>query len=146
MAKSRGLAGSAAFSLEGDKLLLQRLNQLDRATRGAAIVEALEAGVKPIIRHAQATAPKRTGELMRSIDSEVGKITSHSAFMRVGPGSETEVKTRKGKMVSYGLFSEWGVRGQKKTEWLKRATIRGKAQFTSIVRLRLRRILLKHTR
>jgi len=141
--------------LEGEEELRRALNRLEKSVRGQAIVEALMAGARPIVQRARSYAPKQTGRLMRSIGTEVGRVGDTYAIVRVGPGDETLVHATADRRsrrrasqdwISYGLFTEWGAAGRKKIGWLKKATLQGKTQFLSIVRLRLRRILLARTR
>lgn len=87
------------LTLQGERELAFALNRLADIARDEVAEAALLAGAEPIEQAAESKAPRRTGQLSRSIDHEVSKEAG-DVEVAVGP-------TKDG---FYGVFHEFGPR------------------------------------
>jgi len=92
--EGRGRPDVLGFKLTGDDELRQNLNRIGAELRGQYLAQALMRASRPIVMAAKSTVPKKTLRGMRSISAEVGDVGGDKfgwAWLRVGPGPETEV-------------------------------------------------------
>lgn len=87
-----GLSGLPEFE--------KALKDLENKARGEALKKALLHAVQPLIRQAAADAPRRMGELSRSMTAQAMEYsTTTTAIIRVGPGRPEG---------SHGILLEYG--------------------------------------
>lgn len=83
---------STKFKITGDRELIAKLRAMKTAMRGAALAHAASAGIKPIENSAINTAPLLTGNLRRSIHTEV--VESSATYAEAATGTDVEYAAR----------------------------------------------------
>lgn len=82
----------STFKLIGERELLAKLQQLDRAAQGSALENAATAGILPIQNEAIRLAPYESGNLSRSIHTETVEKSSH--YVETATGTDVEYAAR----------------------------------------------------
>lgn len=82
----------AKFKITGDKELLAAFARLKGAARAGALAHAAEAGIKPIENAAIAGATYKTGNLRRSIHTEL--VAQSDTYAEAATGTDVEYAAR----------------------------------------------------
>lgn len=80
------------FKITGDRELLAAIARLKGAARAGALARAAEAGIKPIENAAIANAPYKTGNLRRSIHTEI--VAESDMYAEAATGTDVEYAAR----------------------------------------------------
>lgn len=82
----------ANVKITGDKELIAKFKRLEKAAQGAALVHAAQAGILPIQNEAIVKVAKDTGDLSRSIHTEV--LVRRQTYAEVATGTDKEYAAR----------------------------------------------------
>lgn len=82
----------AKFKITGDRELLAAFARLKAGARAGALAHAAEVGIKPIENAAIANAPYKTGNLRRSIHTEI--VAQSDTYAEAATGTDVEYAAR----------------------------------------------------
>lgn len=116
------MANNLTIDLRGEKGLLKALAELKTTGQKSAVKKAMRKAAKPIQKAAQQLAPKRTGQLRRSIKVRAMRRSRVRFGVRVVTSPGKNLFTGK---TFYGAFQEFGWKtGKRGSE--KRRPVEGK--------------------
>lgn len=132
--------------LVGDKVLLKKLRKLSADLRDEIARDSLMDGGRIVESAAKQKAPKKSGQLRDSVTREARR-SDGTWYVAVGPGPETNVRLADGRMLSYGLFPEFGVHGSTpKKPWLRPALDERRAATTAEIKRSIWRHIQRRTK
>lgn len=82
-----------AFTIEGDKRLLKKLERLKKSAQKKIIRRGVTAAVRPIRMQAKSDAPKETGQLKKKLTVKVKAYKSGNVFGMVSVANEKDAAT-----------------------------------------------------
>lgn len=99
------MADSVIIDLQGEKGLIKALSELKKTGQKSAVTRAMRKAAKPIQKAAQQQAPKRTGQLRKSIKVRSMRRSRVRFGIRVVTSPGKNLFTGK---TFYGAFQEFG--------------------------------------
>jgi HK97 gp10 family phage protein len=115
--------------LKGQSDLDRKMDRLAASVQGKALAGAALAGAQVVEARAKELAPVRTGNLRRSIHSELASVSTESALAKVGTN------------VEYAPYVEYGTRRMSPRPYLRPAFDTAKAEAEETIRKSFERLL-----